>query len=98
MIAGMSTEGASGERSTRLGEIRAGRTAHEVRLARLIPMLTREFSATKTPQELRACADAVLDGFDDARVRTHILTLAHRQASDCLRKDRCDLPAEKERA
>jgi hypothetical protein len=38
-----------------------------------------------------ALADAVLEGFDGARVRSHIMTLAHRQTRECLRKDTCDL-------
>jgi protein-tyrosine-phosphatase len=75
----------------RLDAIRTDRSAHELRLARLLPMLANEFAATKTAAEIRACADAVLDGFDGARVRSHILTLAHRQTRDCLRKDTCDL-------
>ena len=75
----------------RLDAIRSDRTAHELRLTRLLPMLANEFAATKTAEEIRACADAVLDRFDGARVRSHILTLAHRQTRDCLRKDTCDL-------
>ncbi|MGO9247388.1 MAG: arsenate reductase ArsC [Solirubrobacteraceae bacterium] len=75
--------------AVRLGDIRSDRTAHQFRLARLLPMLADEFSATKTPEEIRACADAVLDRFDGARVRTHILTLAHRQARECLHQDAC---------
>ena len=77
--------------SMRLDDIRRDRTAHQFRLARLIPMLADEFSTTKAPEEIRACADAVLDRFDDARVRTHILTLAHRQTRECLRQDTCHL-------
>ena len=74
----------------RLEAIRSDRTAHEMRLTRLLPMLAKEFGDTKPADEIRACADAVLTGFDGARVRTHILTLAHRQTRDCLRKDTCD--------
>jgi hypothetical protein len=54
-------------------------------------MLDDEFADTKTPEEIRACADAVLETFDGARIRTHILTLAHRQTRECLRKDVCDV-------
>jgi arsenate reductase len=75
----------------RLDAIRTDRTSHQLRLARLLPMLANEFAATKTAEEIRACADAVLDRFDGARVRSHILTLAHRQTRDCLHKDTCDL-------
>jgi hypothetical protein len=77
----------------RLDVIRTDRTAHELRLTRLLPVLADEFADTKTAEEIRACADAVLEGFDGARVRTHIMTLAHRQTRECLRKDTCDLLA-----
>jgi arsenate reductase len=29
----------------------------------------------------------------DATIRSHVLTLAHRQTRDCLRKDQCDVLA-----
>ena len=81
----------------RLEAIRSDRTAHEMRLARLLPRLDAEFADTRSPEEIRACADAVLADFDRARVRSHILTLAHRQTRDCLRKDTCDrLPTQEE--
>ena len=54
-------------------------------------MLAEEFAATKPAEEIRACADAVLAGFDGARVRSHIMTLAHRQTRECLRKETCEL-------
>ena len=54
-------------------------------------MLADEFADTKPAEEIRACADAVLKAFEGARVRTHIMTLAHRQTRECLRKDTCDL-------
>ncbi len=75
----------------RLELIRTDRTAHELRLAQLLRMLAAEFSATKPAEEIRACADAVLEGFDGARVRSHIVTLAHRQTRECLRQDKCEL-------
>jgi hypothetical protein len=77
----------------RLDAIRSDRTAHELRLARLLPMLADEFATTKSAEEIRACADAVLASFDDARIRTHVLTLAHRQTRECLRRDTCDILA-----
>jgi arsenate reductase len=77
----------------RLDAIRTDRTAHQLRLERLLPMLVREFAATKPAEEIRVCADTVLAGFEGARVRTHILTLAHRRTRECLRKDVCDLLA-----
>lgn len=75
----------------RLDVIRSDRTAHELRLKRLLPMLDEEFADNKTPEEIRACADAVLETFDGARIRTHVLTLAHRQTRECLRRDVCDV-------
>ena len=75
----------------RLGAIRTDRTAHQLRLARLLPKLAEEFAGHRAPEEIRACADAVLEGFDGARVRSHVLTLAHRQTRACLRRDTCDL-------
>jgi len=80
----------------RLDAIRSDRTAHELRLARLLPMLDEEFAATRSREEIRACADAVLAGFDGARVRSHVMTLAYRQTRECLRRDTCDLIAAKE--
>ncbi len=75
----------------RLDRIRTDRTAHQLRLTRLLPLLANEFAATKPAEEIRACAEAVLEGFEGARVRSHIMTLAHRQTRECLRKDTCDL-------
>jgi arsenate reductase len=75
----------------RLEAIRADRTAHHLRLQRLLPMLADEFAAAKPPEEIRACAEAVLAQFEGARVRTHILTLAYRQTRECLSRDVCDM-------
>jgi protein-tyrosine-phosphatase len=77
--------------ATRLEAIRTDRTAHQLRLERLLPMLVAEFADTKPAEEIRACADAVLQGLEGARIRTHILTLAHRQTRECLRQDTCHL-------
>ncbi len=75
----------------RLDAIRTDRTAHQLRLARLLPLLAEEFAATKPAAEIRACADAVLQGFDGARVRSHVMILAHRQTRECLRRDTCEM-------
>lgn len=75
----------------RLDEVRADPTAHRLRLERLLPGLVEEFEGEKTPEEIRACADAVLSDFDDAPVRSFILTLAHRRTRDCLREPECSL-------
>jgi arsenate reductase (thioredoxin) len=77
--------------SERLQEIRTDRTAHEMRLTRLLPMLAAEFAGSKPDAEIRACADAVLRTFEGARVRSHIMTLAHRRTRECLRRETCEL-------
>jgi arsenate reductase len=74
---------------TRLDAIRFDATAHESRLRVLLPDLVREFEATKPPEEIRACADAILGDYDDAPVRSFVLTLAHRRTRECLRADTC---------
>jgi protein-tyrosine-phosphatase len=74
----------------RVDVIRADRTAHQARLAHLLPALAEEFEGTRSPEEIRACADAVLSRFDDAPIRTHVLTLAHRRTRECLRRESCD--------
>ncbi len=35
------------------------------------------------------CADRILDDYDDVPIRTHVLTLAHKQARECLRQPVC---------
>jgi hypothetical protein len=74
----------------KLEEIRTDPTAHQLRLAHLLPELASEFEAQRTPEEIRACADAILHRFDDAPVRSHIITLATRETRRCLRQERCD--------
>jgi arsenate reductase (thioredoxin) len=73
----------------RLDAIRADRTAHAFRLAQLLPNLVEEFEGVRSPDEIRACADAVLVKYDDAPVRSLILTLAHRETRECLREEQC---------
>lgn len=73
----------------RLDLVRADRTAHEQRLASLLPGLIEEFGAEHPAAEIRGCADQVLDRLADARVRSHILTFANRQARECLRQNEC---------
>jgi arsenate reductase len=70
-------------------DIRADRTAHARRLERLLPSLVSEFDEVKAPEEIRACADAVLGRFDDAAVRSFVEPLALRQTRDCLREETC---------
>ena len=73
--------------------IRADKTAHRMRLERLIPPLAEEFEGLRSDAEIRTCADAILARYDEAAVRSHVLTLAHRQTRDCLRAERCDVLA-----
>jgi len=74
---------------TKLDAIRTDPTAHRARLVRLLPQLAREFTGERTEAEIRACADAVLGRYDDVKVRSHVMTLAHRQTRECLRAEHC---------
>jgi protein-tyrosine-phosphatase len=74
----------------RLDAIRTDRTAHQVRLARLLPRLVEEFDGVRAPAEIRACADAVLSDYATAPVRSFAMTLAHRHTVECLRQDHCE--------
>lgn len=77
----------------RADAIRADRTAHQLRLAEMIPGLAREFEGRRSDAEIRTCADAVLSEFDGAPIRSHVMTLAHRRTRDCLRQERCEVLA-----
>jgi arsenate reductase len=77
--------------ATRLDAIRRDRTAHELRLEQLLPQLAREFEGRRSAGEIRACADAVLSGFDGATVRSYVQLLAYRRTRDCLRAERCEV-------
>jgi arsenate reductase len=74
---------------SRLDHVRQNRTAHQVRLTRMLPDLDREFGQTHAAEEIRACADAILAGYDDVPVRSMVQTIAYREARECLRDDRC---------
>lgn len=74
-----------------IDRIRSDGTSHRWRLAKLLPHLIAEFADTRDPQTIRDCADRVLDQYDDAPVRSHILTLAHKQTRECLRHETCVL-------
>lgn len=76
--------------SERLELIRSDRTAHEVRLARLLPALVTEFDGSRDPAEIRSCADLVLETFSTAEVRTYVPVLAERRTRACLRAEGCD--------
>lgn len=74
----------------RIDLIRADRTAHQQRLEKLLEPLSGEFRDLRSEGDIRACADAILSRYDHAPVRSHVLTIAHRQARECLRAERCD--------
>jgi arsenate reductase len=73
----------------RLDEVRADRTAHQLRLARLLPDLVREFDGLRSPDEIRACADAILDDYDEVPVRSFVTAIVTRRARECLAADEC---------
>jgi protein-tyrosine-phosphatase len=74
----------------RLSEIRADRTAHQLRLQRLLPDLVKEFDGVRSDGEIRRCADAILADYDEAPVRSFVMTLAHRRTRECLAAEHCD--------
>jgi arsenate reductase len=76
----------------RIDAIRSDRTAHQVRLLRLLPMLVEEFGATHSEDEVRAAADAALAEYQDVPVRSFVMAIAHRRARDALRHS-ADVPA-----
>jgi protein-tyrosine-phosphatase len=74
----------------RLDAIRADRTAHQIRLARLLPDLLKDFQGLRSDAEIRACADAVLADYDEVPVRSFVMTIAHRRTRACLAAEHCD--------
>jgi arsenate reductase len=74
----------------RLPDIRSDRTSHQVRLARLLPDLVREFQDQRSDHEIRACADAILADYQEAPVRSFVMTIAHKRTRECLAAEHCD--------
>jgi arsenate reductase len=74
----------------RIDVIRSDRTAHQLRLERLLPDLALEFEDRRSQDEIRACADAILSDYDDVPVRSFVMNLAHRRSRECLAKEQCD--------
>jgi arsenate reductase len=74
----------------RLPVIRSDRTSHQVRLARLLPDLAREFRGQRSDHEIRACADAILADYQEAPVRSFVMTIAHKRTRECLAAETCD--------
>jgi arsenate reductase (thioredoxin) len=77
----------------RLDAIRTDRTAHQIRLERLLPGLAREFEGRHSPEEIRACADAILGEYRDAPVRSFVMTMANRRTRECLKAEHCEVLA-----
>ena len=75
---------------TRLAAIRSDRTAHQLRLQRLLPDLVDEFEGVRSDAEIRTCADAILGEYQEAPVRSFVMTIAHRRTRECLRSEHCD--------
>jgi arsenate reductase len=75
---------------TRLDAIYADRTAHQLRLAGILPALAEEFAGRRSEEKIRACADAILTRYDDVPVRSFTTILATRQARECLAEDVCN--------
>jgi arsenate reductase (thioredoxin) len=75
----------------RIQEIQTDPTAHQWRLAKLLPALIEEFAETRPPELIRGCADRILVEYDEVPIRSHILTLANKQARECLRHETCEV-------
>jgi arsenate reductase (thioredoxin) len=73
-----------------LPDIRSDRTAHQIRLARLLPELRREFQGRRSDHEIRACADVILADYQEAPVRSFVMTLAHKRTRECLAGEQCE--------
>ncbi len=74
----------------RIDAIRSDRTAHQMRLVRLLPDLQKEFADIRSDEEIRTCADAILAEFQDASVRSFVMSIAHKRARACLKAEHCD--------
>jgi arsenate reductase (thioredoxin) len=74
----------------RLDAIRTDRTAHQMRLVRLLPDLAREFEGVRSDAEIRACADAILADYQEVPVRSFLMTIAHRRTRECLAAEGCE--------
>jgi protein-tyrosine-phosphatase len=75
---------------TRIDEIRSDSTAHQARLARLLPPLVEQFEGTRSPEEIRACSDVILADYDAVPVRGFIMALAEKRARSCLAAEVCE--------
>ncbi|HEX9416532.1 MAG TPA: arsenate reductase ArsC [Gaiellaceae bacterium] len=78
---------------TRLDDVRRDKTAHALRLEKLLRPLAEEFEDEKAPEEIRACADAILSRYAEVPVRSMVLTIALKQTRECLREPTCSVLA-----
>jgi arsenate reductase (thioredoxin) len=69
----------------RIEEIREDRRQHMMRMSRLVPGLVDEFGGELTGEEIRRIADEILATYDEAPVRSFVMTLANRKARQILR-------------
>jgi protein-tyrosine-phosphatase len=74
----------------KIDTIRSDPTAHRLRLTQLLPRLADEFDGVRTPEEIRACADAILARYDEQPIKSFALVLAERRARECLQRETCD--------
>ncbi len=79
--------------TTQLDAIRGHRSHHEQWLRQLLRQLTREFEGEHDPQAIRATADDILWRYEDVRVRSFVVALAHREARERLREGTPAVPA-----
>jgi hypothetical protein len=73
----------------RLDEIRSDHTAHQFRLRKLLPSLIEEFEGRRTPEEIRACTQAILSEYDGVPVRGFVAPIVVRRARECLQGENC---------
>jgi arsenate reductase (thioredoxin) len=71
---------------TRIDAIRSDRTAHQIRLVRLVPPLVEEFGEAVPHEEIRRAADVILSDYDDVPVRSFVMSIAHRRARQALKE------------
>jgi arsenate reductase (thioredoxin) len=70
----------------RIEQIREDRRQHMMRMSRLVPGLVDEFGGELTDEEIRRIADEILATYDEAPVRSFVMTLANRKARQILRE------------
>ena len=71
---------------TRIEQIREDRRQHMMRMGRLVPGLVDEFGGELTDDEIRQIADEILATYDEAPVRSFVMTLANRKARQILKE------------